>query len=140
MGYLKESGRYPAIVDAIKESCQAAGVTIEPVPVTAADYGTLGADYDALLDTRSSFGRNSSTNATTDSPLADIRKAEEELAGDALTIPLVTEARAIAVDRRVNNVVDNPGDLGLSWNMDRWVEGDQGDSSDGTTQVNPNAV
>ncbi|HEY4599543.1 MAG TPA: peptide ABC transporter, partial [Corynebacterium sp.] len=38
------------------------------------------------------------------------------------TIPLTTEPRAIATLKNVDNVVDNPGNVGLSWNMDRWVE------------------
>lgn len=122
IGYLESSSRYKVIVDAVKDSCAAAGITIENVPVTADDFGQLGQDYDVLLDTRSAFGRNSATNANIGSKLNDIRRAEQELADEAITIPLTTEPRSLVVEQHVHNVVDNAGDGGVSWNMDRWVE------------------
>lgn len=122
IGYLEATARYKIIVDSIAESCRAAGVTVEGVPVTPENFGTLGVDYDMMLDTRSSFGRNSTTNANVGSQLKDIRAAEAQLATEAITIPLVTEPRTIAVEEHVHNVIDNAGDGGVSWNMDRWDE------------------
>ena len=77
-----------------------------------------------MLDARSSFAQNPDSPVSVFSPLGDIRRAEEELDTRTATIPLTTEPRAIAVNDHVANVVDNPGEAGLSWNMDRWVEHD----------------
>ena len=54
--------------------------------------------------------------------MPEILRAEKELQQAMWTIPLTTEPRAIATLKNVDNVVDNPGNVGLSWNMDRWVE------------------
>lgn len=122
IGYLEAVPRYRMLVDGIKDSCAEAGVTIEPVPLSAENYGVLGADYDVLLDTRPSFGRNSQTNANGLSSVGAVRKVELELQANMMTISLTTEPRLTAVEAHVANVSDNTGDAGLSWNMDRWKE------------------
>lgn len=122
IGYLEAVPRYRMLVDGIKDSCAEAGVTIEPVPLRAENYGVLGADYDVLLDTRPSFGRNSQTNANGLSSVGAVRKVELELQANMMTISLTTEPRLTAVEAHVANVSDNTGDAGLSWNMDRWKE------------------
>lgn len=122
IGYLKEQGRFAKEVQTIKASCAQAGVTVDPVPVNADNYGTLGEDYDALLSTISSFARNGNAKANQASLLPEILRSEKELQKNMWTIPLTTEPRAIAYLKNVDNVVDNPGNVGLSWNMDRWVE------------------
>ena len=121
IGYLKDVVRYQKIIDTMKTSCAEAGITIEPVPVTADDYGQLGQDYDAILDTRSPFSRNSGSDAGRNSLAPEVMKAEHSLQASMFTIPLVAEPRVIAYQKNIDNVVDNPGDVGLSWNMDRWV-------------------
>lgn len=122
IGYLQEHERYAKQVETIKNSCAEAGITVEAVPLTATNYGTLGEDYDALLSTLSGFGRNGLSKADQASLLPEILRAEKELQQAMWTIPLTTEPRAIATLKNLDNVVDNPGNVGLSWNMDRWVE------------------
>lgn len=122
IGYLEDVPRYKVLVDGIRESCAQAGVTVEPVPLKADDYGVFGADYDVLLDTRPSFGRNSVTNANGLSSVGAVRKVELELQSEMMTISLTSEPRMTAVEAHVANVSDNAGDAGLSWNMDRWRE------------------
>ena len=121
MGYLDAVPRYATMVDELAKSCQKAGVTIEPVPLTVESYGQLGTDYDVILTTRPAFGRNSSTNENGTSSVGEVKKVEAELYQDMTSIPLSTEPRVVAVDQYMANVSDNGGDAGLSWNMDRWV-------------------
>src|SRR5699024_6134451 len=119
IGYLKEHERYAKQVETIKNSCAEAGITVEAVPLTAANYGSLGEEYDALLSTHSGFGRNGLSKADQASLLPEILRAEKELQQAMWTIPLTTEPRAIATLKNVDNVVDNPGNVGLSCNMER---------------------
>lgn len=121
IGYLETTSRYKVIVDKIKESCGAVGVTVEPVPLKVSDYGVLGVDYDVLLDTRTTFGRNAAVAKGVSGRLTEIQREEKKLADDSYSIPLVTEARTIASEEHVHNVLDNGADGGVSWNMDRWI-------------------
>lgn len=125
VGFLDGVPRYKKIVDALKTSCEKAGVTIEPIPRKAEDFGLLGVDYDVALDTRSATGRNSEVNSTQASGLKEIRVAETILAEQAMTLPLVTEPRTILAEVHAANVLDSSSDTGVSWNMDRWVEADE---------------
>ncbi|KAB1503722.1 peptide ABC transporter [Corynebacterium sp. 320] len=124
IGYLDSTPRYKTIVESIQASCADAGIEVQPIALSADSYGTLGQDYDVLLDTRGSFGRNSSENTNVFSRLEAIRASEENLQRDSMTIPLTTEPRQIAVEHHVDYVTDNGSDAGLAWNMDRWTEQD----------------
>lgn len=130
VGYFEDVARYRAIVDTLVESCGQAGVTVEPVPLSVGDFGQLGTDYDVLLETSSSFGRNpevmlpTSAGASGTATVRQLRDAENVLADATSTVPLTAEPRSVAVDRGLSNVVDNPGETGMSWNMDRWVSPD----------------
>lgn len=127
IAYFADVARHASMVDALVASCAEADVTVEPVPVTSENFGTLGEDYDVLLETRSSFGRNPQVRAqasTGTSTVRELRDAENLLADEAATIPLTAEPRSVAVDRGMDNVVDNPGETGMSWNMDRWASPD----------------
>lgn len=130
VGYFADVARYAAMVDTLVDSCAAADVTVEPVPVSVDDFGELGSDYDILLETRSAFGQNpevsfpASSGASGTATVRQLRDAENALADAASTVPLTAEPRSVAVDRGLSNVVDNPGETGMSWNMDRWVSPD----------------
>lgn len=138
VGYFTDVERFRPMVDALAESCRGAGVTVEPVALTADDIGTLGDGYDALLETRSSFGRNplvslpASSGGTGTAGERQLRDAENALADEAASIPLTAEPRSVAVDRGLSNVVDNPGETGMSWNMDRWASPDFPTATAGT--------
>ena len=125
IGYLETTPRFKTIVDSITASCQEAGVNIEPVPLQAEAYGSIGVDYDALLDTRGPRGRNSTENTNEFSRLEALRASEEALQKESMTIPLTTEPRKIAVEKYVHHVSDNGSEDGLSWNMDRWIIRDE---------------
>jgi peptide/nickel transport system substrate-binding protein len=130
VGYFTDVARYAAMVDTLVDSCAAAGVTVEPVPLGVQDFGELGSDYDVLLETRSAFGQNpqvsfpASAGASGTATVRDLRDAENALADETATVPLTAEPRSVAVDQGLSNVVDNPGETGMSWNMDRWASPD----------------
>lgn len=121
IGYLETTSRYKVIVDKIKQTCGAAGVNVEPAPRGISDYGVLGVDYDVLLDTRTTFGRNAAVAHGVSGRLTEIQREEKKLQAASYSIPLVTEARTIAFEGHVHNVMDNGADGGVSWNMDRWI-------------------
>lgn len=121
IGFLETTSRYKVIVDKIKAGCGAVGVSVEASPRKATDYGVLGVDYDVLLDTRTTFGRNAAVARGVSGRLTEIQREEKKLANDSYSIPLVTEARTVASEAHVHNVMDNGADGGVSWNMDRWV-------------------
>ena len=130
VGYFADVARYSAMVDTLVDSCAKAGVTVEPVPLGVDDLGELGSDYDVLLETRSAFGQNpevslpASSGASGTATARQLRDAEHTLADVATTVPLTAEPRSVAVDQGLSNVVDNPGETGMSWNMDRWASPD----------------
>lgn len=127
IGFLSGDPRYAAAVDAVAASCAQAGVTVQAVPSDAAafdDPGLLGRDVDAVLDTRTAFGRNPGVTASPVSTVTQIRAAEDALAEDSLTVPLTVAPRLTAVAGSVTDVSDSGTDTGLSWNMDRWTSTD----------------
>ncbi|MDN5684302.1 MAG: hypothetical protein L0G90_10970, partial [Corynebacterium glyciniphilum] len=65
-----------------------------------------------------------SSGASGTATVRQLRDAENALADATSTVPLTAEPRSVAVDRGLSNVVDNPGETGMSWNMDRWVSPD----------------
>lgn len=124
VGYLAAVPRYAAMVDELELSCGQAGVKIIGVPLQPGNYGQLGVNYDVILDTRPSFGRNAMTNVNGYSSVEEVKKVEAQLYQDMMTIPLITEPRTVAVEQHIAFVEDNGGDAGLSWNMDRWEQED----------------
>lgn len=122
VGYLDAVPRYAALVDEMVKSCKDVGVTVEPVPLGVDNFGALGTDYDVLLDTRPAFGRNAVTNENGLASVGTVKKVEEELHRNMMTISLLTEPRVVAIEQHMAGVGDNGSDAGLSWNMDRWDE------------------
>ncbi|MCK7676652.1 peptide ABC transporter [Corynebacterium sp. CCM 9186] len=135
IGYLGPDPRFAAMVEAIRVSCEPAGITVVDA---SADGSTLGdlvsssydewwnpriteGTLDALLVALGPEGEYGSVNVTSDD-LEGFRAAEERLWQEIPTIPLAAEPRAFVVDRNVGNVVVNTGNSGIGWNMDRWQE------------------
>ncbi|HIW91755.1 MAG TPA: hypothetical protein H9870_08860 [Candidatus Corynebacterium avicola] len=142
VGFYGDVSRYAGMVDAVAASCQEADVTVEPVALDADNYGNLGEDYDVLLDTRAAFGRNPQVSvpvSTGNASTRQLRDAENRLADEAATIPLTAEPRSVAVDRSLENVIDNPGETGMSWNMDRWSSEDFPQDRSETPTTTPEA-
>ncbi|MBV7293347.1 ABC transporter substrate-binding protein [Corynebacterium sp. TAE3-ERU16] len=135
IGYLGPDPRFAAMVEAIRTSCEPAGITVIDA---SSDGSTLGdlvwssydewwnprvteGTLDALLVALVPEGEYGAVNVTSDD-LEGFRAAEERLWQDVPTIPLAAEPRTFVVDRNVGNVVVNTGNSGIGWNMDRWQE------------------
>lgn len=144
IGYPADGARYASIVDALVASCGEGGVTVVGVPLDTTALQTpdaLGTEYDALLDTRTSYARNPQVSASPASRAGQIGAAEDTLADQARTIPLSVEPRLVVTAASVSDVSDSGTDSGLSWNMDRWTSTDhpvseRPDPADGLTEEN----
>ncbi|MCK7636932.1 ABC transporter substrate-binding protein [Corynebacterium pygosceleis] len=135
IGYLGPDPRFAAMVEAIRVSCEPAGITVVDASAEGTTLGDLvtathdewwnptisDGNLDALLVALGPEGEYGSVNVTTDD-LEGFRAAEERLWQDIPTIPLAAEPRTFVVDRNVGNVVVNTGNSGIGWNMDRWQE------------------
>ncbi|MEZ2121201.1 MULTISPECIES: peptide ABC transporter [unclassified Corynebacterium] len=135
IGYLGPDARLAAMVEAIRVSCEPAGITVIDASTeggTLADLDVSSFDewwnpkvtegeLDALLVALGPAAEYGSVNVTSDD-LEGFRAAEERLWQEVPTIPLAAEPRIFVVDRNVGNVVVNTGNSGIGWNMDRWQE------------------
>ncbi|MCX7542773.1 ABC transporter substrate-binding protein [Corynebacterium sp. P5848] len=135
IGYLGPDPRFRSMVEAIRMSCEPAGIAVIDASAdgrTLRDLVTSSFDewwnprvtegnLDALLVALGPEGEYGSINVTSDD-LKGFRAAEERLWQDVPTVPLAAEPRTFVVDRNVGNVVVNTGNSGIGWNMDRWQE------------------
>lgn len=138
IGYVGPSARKAAMVQAIAQSCEPAGITVVDVSDAAVGLGDLerteidayGVETDVpgaadaivlALDPQVEFGSVNGDAADTQA----LRRDEEALWEDVRTIPLAAQPRNFAVDRKIKNVVTNTATGGLGWNLDRWQEKDQ---------------
>ena len=143
IGYAGPNERRAAMVEAIRASCEPAGITV----VDASGEGWSLADLprvsvgqwgeqtleegtvDAVLmavDPMAEVG-TAADRATT---LSDLRTVEEALWQELPSIPLSAQPRRFVIDRTVGNVVVYTGLAGIGWNMDRWLSEDDGGSAD----------
>lgn len=137
IGYAYPSERYAAMVEAMRRSCEPAGVTI----VDATGDGKTLADLP-----RSEIGEWGQevvaegsidafvypTDPMTSFPAAlnkadglGVLRAQELYLWDRMpTIPLTAQPVTFAIDRGVSNVVAYTGVSGIGWNINRWQRGD----------------
>ncbi|MCK2200316.1 ABC transporter substrate-binding protein [Corynebacterium callunae] len=133
IGYDGPDERKAAMVEAIRVSCEPAGITVVDASegeVSLSDLsrtvvsewgyeqsfeGTLDAVLRAV-DPNREYG---SANSLGSDPAAT-RQTEEELWAQVPSIPLAAQPRVFVIDRTVGNVVVNTDLSGIGWNMDRW--------------------
>ena len=136
IGYRGPDPRKRAMIDAMKRSCEPAGVTIEDASGEAQflqDVRHVHFDgeereavgkVDAVLlavDPMLNYGNSDATGSN-----AEALRATEEFLWDLVpTIPLAPQPRTFVVDRTVRNVVLNSSGSGIGWNMERWQESEQ---------------
>jgi len=143
IGYSGPDERKAAMVEAIRVSCEEAGITVVDASAeasTLADVTRMGTgqwgeqvfvegELDAVLmavDPMAEFGAASArANA-----LPYLREREEELWESVPSIPLSAQPRRFVIDRTVGNVVMYTGLAGIGWNMDRWLSEDDGAGAD----------
>jgi peptide/nickel transport system substrate-binding protein len=126
IGYLGPDERLAAMVQAIKESCEAAGVTVEDVAAEHMSQIHLEIDPETGLPTIDAFLGPVDPMYEYGGPealiqnVSALRVAEEKLWEDLYDIPVSAQPRTFILDRSVENVVPYTGLSGIGWNMDRW--------------------
>ncbi len=133
IGYLGPNERKAAMVEAVRASCEPAGITV----VDASAEGTTVADLSRV--TVGQWGQQQVREGSLDAvlmgvdPMAEadtastraseveaLREMETELWERVPSIPLAAQPRTFVIDREVGNVVVYTGLTGIGWNMDRW--------------------
>lgn len=136
VGYAHPSSRMAAMVEAMRTSCEQAGITV--VDVTAAS-GTGATLRDLGRIETGEWGEEVGVEGSIDAMLRPVnpeteyalpgagtqdidalRRHEEELWDELPSLPLAAQPRAFAVDRNLANVIVYTGPAGIGWNMDRW--------------------
>ena len=148
IGYPVPDDRKAAMVEAIRLSCEPAGITVVDASVeggslTDLAHLTVGqwgqqefrdGPLDAVLmavDPMAEFPAASARASRTGA----LRETERQLWEEVPTIPLAAQPRTFAVDRSVGNLVVYTGVAGIGWNMDRWQATNEDDS--GPTDPEP---
>ncbi|APT84869.1 ABC transporter substrate-binding protein [Corynebacterium aquilae] len=138
IGYMGPDPRKAAMVEAMRVSCEPAGIEIIDAHEVGGDlsqvhrqvegaWGTTqvlpGALDAVLVGMDPSLQYPDADVDTTD--VEGLRAAETKLWEEVPTIPLCAQPRTFVIDRSVGNVVPNTNPAGLGWNMDRWQENKQ---------------
>ncbi|WP_306428870.1 ABC transporter substrate-binding protein [Corynebacterium kozikiae] len=133
IGYEAPDARKAAMVEAIRVSCEQAGITVVDVSEQAHTFGDLSRTYisewgyetyaegsaDAILQAIDPMAEFPEI-ATPSTNLEAARNAERDSWQRVNTIPLAAQPRVYVTHRAVGNVVSNTDLSGIGWNMGRW--------------------
>ncbi|WP_080794714.1 ABC transporter substrate-binding protein [Corynebacterium pacaense] len=133
IGYDGPDTRKAAMVEAIRLSCEPAGITVVDAAHEAVSLNDLSrtvvadsgyeqyteGSLDAVLRAVEPNLEFPSVNSTGADP-ESTRTAEEAVWAEMPSIPLAAQPRVFVIDRGVGNVVVNTDLSGIGWNMDRW--------------------
>lgn len=133
VAYAHPNARQAAMVEAMRRSCEPAGVSIVDVTgegKTLADLPHLATDeqgmqfvtdgeVDALLRPVDPM-KEYPAAANRGNQVGNLRAQEHALWEQLPSVPLAAQPRTFAVNRGVGNVVPYTGLAGIGWNMDRW--------------------
>lgn len=141
IGYPGVNERKAAMVEAIRASCEPAGITVVDA---SAEAGSLS---DLTRVTTGRWGEQIIHEGALDAvlmgidPMAEIdapsaratevdhlRSVESTLWEEVPMIPLAAQPRRFVIDRTVGNVVVYTGLAGIGWNMDRWHVSEDNDA------------
>lgn len=133
IGYDGPDERKGAMVEAIRASCEPAGITVVDASQEAVSLRDLSrtvvsewgyeeyfeGPLDAVLRSVDPNREFETVNSLGSDPIST-RQTEEQLWTDVPSIPLAAQPRVFVIDRTVGNVVVNTDLSGIGWNMDRW--------------------
>lgn len=133
IGYDAPDERKAAMVEAIRLSCEPAGITVVDAGEEAVSLNDLSrvrvsewgyeeyseGSLDAVLGSVDPNRENGTVNSLGTDP-GSTRATEEQLWTTVPSIPLAAQPRVFVIDRTVGNVVVNTDLSGIGWNMDRW--------------------
>ncbi len=133
IGYDGPDERKAAMVEAIRVSCEPAGITVVDASEEVVSLRDLSrtvvtewgyeqyyeGSLDAVLHAVDPSREFATVNSTGSDPIST-RETEERLWTEVPSIPLSAQPRVFVIDRTVGNVVVNTDLSGIGWNMDRW--------------------
>lgn len=133
IGYDGPDERKAAMVEAIRVSCEPAGITVVDASQETVSLRDLSrtvvsewgyeeyfqGPLDAVLRSVDPNREFSMVNSLGSDPIST-RETEERLWQEVPSIPLAAQPRVFVIDRTVGNVVVNTDLSGIGWNMDRW--------------------
>lgn len=133
IGYVGPNERKAAMVEAIRASCEPAGITVvdastegdalgDLTRVTVGQWGQQQVQQgplDAVLMAVDPMAEADTASARA-TAVEELRATETELWERVPSIPLAAQPRTFVIDREVGNVVVYTGMAGIGWNMDRW--------------------
>ena len=132
VGYTVPNGRMAAMVEAMRASCEPAGITIIDATGEGKTRGDLATaepawnEHDPEKETIDAYlGAvdpmvEYETSVSRSEELQSLRSEEERLWDELPSIPLSAQPRTFIVDKNIKNVVVYTGPVGIGWNMDRW--------------------
>ncbi|WP_051077924.1 ABC transporter substrate-binding protein [Corynebacterium lubricantis] len=142
IGYATPNERKAAMVEAIKDSCEPAGITVvdatesgktlddlASIDATQSDGEAGDGSIDAFLGAIDPMSEYNSA-AVNLSNVRALRAHESYFWKELPTLPLAAQPRTFVVDRNVSNVAVYTGPTGIGWNMDRWQVTDEESTSD----------
>lgn len=133
VGYGYPSGRMAAMVEAIRVSCEPAGITVvdateggktlRDLPRTGFSEDGVETEVegtvDAVLRPVSPLAEYSGTGSRSQD-MEGLREREKQLWEELPSLPLSAQPRTFAIDRNLGNAIVYTGPAGIAWNMDRW--------------------
>ncbi|ERS56234.1 hypothetical protein HMPREF1257_00598 [Corynebacterium sp. KPL1814] len=126
VGYVGPDKRYQAMVDALRASCEPAGITIEDAAEEKLSQFYLNPDpetgeptIDAFLGAVDPLTEYSAADSSIKNSV-QLKEQEEQLWESVPSIPVAAQPRVFIVHRDVEGVLPYTGISGIGWNMDRW--------------------
>lgn len=126
VGYVGPDKRYQAMVEALRASCEPAGITIEDAADEQLSQFYLNPNpetgeptIDAFLGPVDPLTEYSAVDSSIKNSV-QLKEQEEQLWDSVPSIPVAAQPRVFIVHRDVEGVLPYTGISGIGWNMDRW--------------------
>ena len=126
VGYVGPEKRYQAMVEALRASCEPAGITIEDAADEQLSQFYLNPNpetgeptIDAFLGPVDPLTEYSAADSSIKNSV-QLKEQEEQLWDSVPSIPIAAQPRVFIVHRDVEGVLPYTGISGIGWNMDRW--------------------
>ena len=126
VGYVGPDKRYQAMVEALRASCEPAGITIEDAADEQLSQFYLNPNpetgeptIDAFLGPVDPLTEYSAADSSIKNSV-QLKEHEEQLWDSVPSIPVAAQPRVFIVHRDVEGVLPYTGISGIGWNMDRW--------------------
>lgn len=126
VGYVGPDKRYQAMVEALRASCEPAGITIEDAADEQLSQFYLNPDpetgaptIDVFLGPVDPLTEYSAADSSIKNSV-QLKEQEEQLWDSVPSIPVAAQPRVFIVHRDVKGVLPYTGISGIGWNMDRW--------------------